>query len=152
MHISFVRFYILSYFNNGICLMLVSNSLRFYATVYWIFTLFYYKIFYITYTLRCKYVYVHARDYICVFMCIHVCMCIWVFVWRYWYAHTCICVFVGECVFAIFICHFNPSSVFLCIIYITHCAITLLCNLMLYICDKSTPDLNEDDERGTIQI
>ena len=82
--------------------------------------------------------------YICVFMCIHVCVCIWLLVWTYWYAHICVC--VGVCVFAIFIWHFNPSSVFLYIIYIAHCAIILLCTLMLYICDRSTPDLNKDDE------
>ena len=82
--------------------------------------------------------------YIWVFMCIHVCVCIWVLVWTYQYALICVC--VGECVFAIFIWHFNPSSVFLYIIYIAHCAIIFLCTLMLCICDRSTPDLNKDDE------
>ena len=77
-------------------------------------------------------------------MCIHLCVCIWLLVWTYWYAHICVC--VGECVFAIFIWHFNPSSVFLYIIYIANCAIILLRTLMLYICDRSTPDLNKDDE------
>ena len=82
--------------------------------------------------------------YICVFMCIHVCVCTWLHVWTYWYAHICVC--IGVCVFPIFIWHFNPSSIFLYIIYIAHCAIILLCTLMLYICDRSTPDLNKDDE------
>ena len=79
-------------------------------------------------------VYVHTR------MCVHM-------VTRmdsYGYAHICVC--IGVCVFAIFIWHFNPSSVFLYIIYIAHCAIILLCTLMLYICDRSTPDLNKDDK------
>ena len=82
--------------------------------------------------------------YICVFMCIHVCVCTWLHVWTYWYAHICVC--IGVCVFPIFIWHFNPSSIFLYIIYIAHCASILLCTLMLYICDRSTPDLNKDDE------
>ena len=82
--------------------------------------------------------------HICVLMCIHVCVCIWLLVWTYWYAHICVC--VGECVFAIFVWHFKPSSVFLYIIYIAHCAIILLCTLMLYICDRLTPDLNKDDD------
>ena len=77
-------------------------------------------------------------------MCIHVCVCTWLHVWTYWYAHICVC--IGVCVFPIFIWHFNPSSIFLYIIYIAHCAIILLCTLMLYICDRSTPDLNIDDE------
>ena len=55
-------------------------------------------------------------------------------------AYLCLCRRVR--VFAIFICHFSPSSVFLYIIYITHCVITLLCTLMLHICDRSYPDLN----------
>ena len=62
--------------------------------------------------------------YICVFVCIHVCVCIWVIIWTHWYAHICVC--VDECVFAFFIWHFNPSSVFLYIIFIAHCAIILL--------------------------
>ena len=49
-----------------------------------------------------------------------------------------------------FICHFNPSSVFLYIIYINNWFITLLCTLKLYICDMSTPYLNQDDELWTI--
>ena len=77
-------------------------------------------------------------------LCEYLCVCIWVLVWSYWYAHIGVC--VSECVFAIFICYFNPSSVFLYIIYITHCAITLLYTLMLYICDRSTSDLKKDDE------
>ena len=60
------------------------------------------------------------------------------------YIYVCVC--VGECLFAILSAIFNPSSVFLYTIYITHCVITLLCTLMLYICDRSTPDLDEDDE------
>ena len=78
------------------------------------------------------------------FVCIHVCVCIWVLVWTYWYAH--ICVFCRRVRVCRFIWHFNPSSVFLYIIYKAHCAIILLCTLMLYICDRSTPDLNKDDE------
>ena len=88
--------------------------------------------------------------YICVFMCIHVCVCTWLHVWTYWYAHICVC--IGVCVFPIFIWHFNPSSIFLYIIYIAHCAIILLCTLMLYICDRSTPDLNKDDELNKLTI
>ena len=45
-----------------------------------------------------------------------------------------------------FICHFNSSSTSIRIIYIIHCVITLLCTFMLYTCDRSTPDLNKDDE------
>ena len=88
--------------------------------------------------------------YICVFMCIHVCVCTWLHVWTYWYAHICVC--IGVCVFPIFIWHFNPSSIFLYIIYIAHCAIILLCTLMLYICDRSTPDLNKDDELWSFSV
>ena len=71
-------------------------------------------------------------------------VCTWLHVWTYWYAHICVC--IGVCVLPIFIWHFNPSSIFLYIIYIAHCAIILLCTLMLYICDRSTPDFNKDDE------
>ena len=111
------------------------------ATVYWIFTLFYYKRFHTTYTLRCKYVCVRVW-YICVFVCIHVFVCIWVLVWSSWYVCAYICACVGECVFAIFTFPFNSTSVLLHTIYIAHCAIMLLFTLMLYIWDRSTPDLN----------
>ena len=58
-------------------------------------------------------------------------------------AYMCLCRRVRVCHFS---WHFNPSSVFLYIIYIAHCSIILLCTLMLYISDRPTPDLNKDDE------
>ena len=120
-YIVFVRFYIVSYFNNEIWIILVSNGWGFCATVYQIFTLFYCKRFYITYTRLCKYVYVYVCGYTRVSVCIHVCMCIWdtdMRIYEFVSLSACVCRFI---------CHFNSSSVSLYIICIIHCVITLLC-------------------------
>ena len=55
---------------------------------------------------------------------------------------TCLCRRVCTCHF---ICHFNYSSVFFYPFNYSLC-FALLCILMLYICDRSTPNLIEEDE------
>ena len=57
-------------------------------------------------------------------------------------------VFVSACACSPFLSDIltRPQYFFISFTLIAHCAIILLCTLMLYTCDRSTPDLNKDDE------
>ena len=92
----------------------------------------------------CIYICVCVSAYICAFVYINVCICQGVRIWGYWYAHINVC--VGECVFAILSTILNLLPYRLYITYNIICVFASLCTLMLYICDRSTHDLNKEDE------
>ena len=92
-----------------------------------------------------------ANMYMCTRVVICVCLCAYTYVCAYGYPYGYIdmriYVFVSASACLLFLSAILIlSSMFHYIKNITHCVITLLCTLMLYICDRSTPDLTKDDE------